>query len=88
MYRSLRVLILGKSTEVKGKCKEIFEELVIFNVGISHLPFDVSNLKEFEKLSHLYYSPDNLENLSEASSLQIYGPRYFSFLGISRNLYH
>jgi hypothetical protein len=64
MYRSLRVLILGKSTEVKGKCKEIFEELVIFSAGVSHLPFDVSKLKEFEKLSHLCYKLEDLENLS------------------------
>jgi hypothetical protein len=70
MYRSLRVLILGNSTEVKGNCKKIFEELVIFSAGISRFPFDASKLKKFEMLSHIYCKLEDLENLSQVSSFK------------------
>lgn len=62
MCRSLRVLALESSTMVNGQCNQTFKELVFFSAEISHIPFDLSNVK---KLRHLCYSPDDLQNLCQ-----------------------
>lgn len=70
MSGSLRVLALGPLTFVEGKCTRVFEKLVLFSANVSRLPFDLSKLKGFKELRHLCYNPEDLRDLSQASSLQ------------------
>lgn len=81
MSGSLRVLKLGPLTDVEGKCEKKFNELVFFSATISHPPFDVSKFRKFNKLAHLCYHPEDLQNLSQVSSL-------LSLVGVSKTLYH
>lgn len=70
MYSSLRVLALGNSTKVEGKCNKTFEKMVFFQAKVSHLPFDVWKLKE---LRHFIYESEDL-NLCHVCFVQIFNP--------------
>ena len=58
MHSSLRVLSLGNSIRVEGKCKKVFEKLVFFQARIHHPPFDMSKEKD---LKYLSYEPETLD---------------------------
>lgn len=58
MCGSLRVLALQNSTKVSGRCNGTFKELYFFSAEISHIPFDLSKVKNLRHSRYSQMPPD------------------------------
>eukprot|EP01018_Ginkgo_biloba_P022307 Gb_22489 [translate_table: standard] len=69
MHNSLRVLALGDTTIVEGKCQKKFQQLIYFQAGkVPNIPFDIARQEELRFLNYRPGVKDtDLLNLSKAS---------------------
>jgi hypothetical protein len=74
MYKSLKILVLGNLIKVDGQCKNVFEKLVCFQGGISHILFHMS-----KELRYFKYEPEEFP-IPEASPRHIFEFSCFLFI--------